>query len=329
LGRSSRLVIEESRLQRYLIRRVALAVPTIVLVMFFTFLLLRMVPGDIVELMLAERPYASEAERENLREELGLHRPVAVQFVRWTADALRGDLGRSPWTTRPVTEELARRLPITLEFGMLSVAVGLIIALPIGILSAIRQDTWADYISRSFAIMALSVPYFFTATLLIVFPQVWFGWAPPLRYQGWGDGAVGHLYYMFFPALLLGVTLAGSVMRMTRTMVLEVMRQDYIRTAYSKGLRERTVVMRHALKNALIPVVTIVGLQIGLALSGTLILETIFNMPGVGRYFIGAIFQRDYPSVQGVVLLLAVVVVFVNLAVDMLYGWMDPRIRYS
>jgi peptide/nickel transport system permease protein len=216
-----------------------------------------------------------------------------------------------------------------MEFGVMAVLIGLVISLPVGIISAIRQDTYLDYFGRSFAILALSVPYFFTAILLVIFPQMWFGWAPPLIYQGWTDGPIDHLYYFFFPALLLGVGLAGSVMRMTRTMVLEVMRQDYVRTAYAKGLTERTVVMRHALKNALIPVITIIGGQIGLAISGTLILETIFNMPGVGRYFIGAIFQRDYWSVQGVVLVLAMVVISVNLIVDVLYGVLDPRIRLA
>ncbi|MPZ99120.1 MAG: ABC transporter permease subunit [Dehalococcoidia bacterium] len=316
-------------MQRYIIRRIALVIPTILLVMFMTFMILRLVPGDVVELIMAENPYATEQDREALRESLGLDDPIPVQFVRYTGNVLQGDLGTSPWTKRPVTDELRDRAPITLEFGLLSVLVGLVVALPVGILSAVRQDTWADYVSRSFAILALSVPYFFTATLLVVFPQIWFGWSPPLRYVPWSQGPIDHLYYMLVPAVLLGVNLSGSVMRMTRTMMLETMRQDYIRTAFSKGLKERSVVIRHALKNALIPVVTIIGLQIGLAVSGTLILETIFNMPGVGRYFISAIFERDYPSVQGVVLILAVVVVSVNLMVDLLYGWLDPRIRYS
>jgi peptide/nickel transport system permease protein len=192
----------------------------------------------------------------------------------------------------------------------------------------VRQDTLADYGGRSFAILALSVPYFFTATLLIVFPPKW-GWAPPLTYKPWSAGPVDHLYYYFFPALLLGFSLAGGVMRLTRTMMLEVLRQDYIRTAWSKGLRERSIIMRHALKNAFIPVITIIGLQVGVALSGTIILESIFNMPGTGRYLVGAISQRDYPSIQGVVLVLAVAVVVVNILVDISYALLDPRIRYS
>ena len=316
-------------MQRYFARRVLLAVPTIFIVMFATFAMVRLVPGDVVELILAENPYATEEDAAQLREQLGLTDNIPVQFARYVGKLVQGDMGESPWTGRSITSELRSRLPITLEFGMLSVLLGLFVALPVGIISAIRQDTFIDYVSRSFAILALSVPYFFTATLLVIFPVVWWGWSPPLTYATWAEGPFDHLYYMFFPALLLGVNLSGSVLRMTRTMVLEVMRQDYIRTAYAKGLRERTVLVRHAMKNALIPVITIIGLQVGTALSGTLIIETIFNMPGVGRYFIGAILARDYPSIQGVVLVLATVVVFVNLAVDLIYAAIDPRISYS
>jgi peptide/nickel transport system permease protein len=316
-------------MQRYIIQRVMLAIPTIIFVVFATFVMVRFVPGDVVELILAENPYATEEDAAALRSQLGLDKPIHEQFVRYSADLVRGDLGDSPWTNRPVTTELKSRLPITLEFGFLAVFLGLLVALPVGIISAIRQDTMIDYIARSFAILSLSVPYFFTATLLVIVPIIWFGWAPPLTYVRWSESISGHVWYMFFPALLLGVNLSGSVMRMTRTMVLEVMRQDYIRTAYAKGLRERTVLVRHAMKNALIPVITIIGLQVGTALSGTLIIETIFNMPGVGRYFISAILNRDYPSVQGVVLVLATVVVLVNLLVDLIYAALDPRISYS
>ena len=316
-------------MQRYIARRVMLAIPTIILVMFATFVMVRFVPGDLVELILAENPYATEQDKIELRARLGLDQPIPTQFAKYSANLLQGDMGYSHWTNRPVTEELRRRLPVTLEFGMLAVLLGLLVAVPVGIISAIRQDTIADYVARSFAILSISVPYFFTATLLVIFPVIWFGWAPPLTYVGWSEGPAGHMYYMFFPAVILGVNLSGSVMRMTRTMVLEVMRQDYIRTAYAKGLRERTVLVRHAMKNALIPVITIIGLQIGGALGGTLIIETIFNMPGVGRYFISSILARDYPSIQGVVLVLATIVIFVNLAVDLIYAMLDPRISYS
>ena len=313
----------------YIIRRILLAIPTVVLVIFATFMIVRLVPGNIVEMILAERPYASEEERAQIEKDLGLDKSIPVQFVTYLGNVVQGDLGRSYWTARPVTDEIKNRMPVTAELGLYSILLGLVIAMPVGIVSAVRQDTMTDYFSRSFAILALSVPYFFTATLLIVFPPKWFDWAPPLTYAPWSDGPAGHLYYFFFPALLLGVGLAGPVMRLTRTMMLEVLRQDYIRTAWSKGLRERSVISRHALKNAFIPVITVIGLQVGVALSGTIILESIFNMPGVGRYLVGAIFQRDYPSIQGVVLVLGISVVLVNLIVDIAYAYLDPRIHYG
>jgi len=313
---------------KYILRRCLLAIPTVLLVMFMTFMMLRLVPGSLVDTMMADRPYATAEDRAALSRQLGLDEPIPEQFVKYLWHVARGDLGESPWTTTPVTDELKRRLPVTMEFGVMAILIGLCVSLPVGVLSAIRQDTISDYVARSFSILALSVPYFFSATILIVFGPKW-GWTPPLIYKGWSAGPGPHLYYFLAPATLLGLALAGGVMRLTRTMMLEVLRQDYIRTAWAKGLRERSVIFRHAMKNALIPVITIVGLQVGTAISGTIILETIFNMPGVGRFFVGAILQRDYPSVQGVVLVLATVIVIVNLVVDLSYAWLDPRIRYS
>ncbi len=314
---------------QYFVRRVILAIPTILIVIFATFLIVRMVPGDIVTVMLAERPYATQADKDALRKDLGVDKPVTTQFVTYLGNVVRGDLGESFWTRRAVTSELKQRMPVTAQLGILAIILGLLMAVPIGVISAVRQDTIQDYAARSAAILALSVPSFFTATLLIVFPQKWFGWAPPLIYKSWGDGIGPHVWYFFFPALLLGVGLAGGVMRLTRTMMLEVLRQDYIRTAWAKGLRERSVILRHALKNAFIPVVTIIGLQVSVVVSGSVIIETIFNMPGVGRFFVGAIFQRDYPSIQGVVLVLAITIVLANLLVDLTYAYLDPRIRYA
>ena len=313
----------------YITRRLLLALPTLVIVVFATFMTVRLIPGDVVQLILAENPYATEDDRVALKKQLGLDKPIPEQFVIYTWDAMRGDLGESPWTHAPVTEEIRHRLPVSFEFGMYAILLSLVVALPVGILSAIRQDTWADYTARTFAILALSVPYFFTATLLVVFPIQWWGWAPPLIYKKWSDGPIDHLAYFFWPALLLGVNLSGTVMRLTRNQMLEVLRQDYIRTAWAKGLRERAVISGHALKNALIPVVTVIGLQVPIAIGGTLILETIFNMPGIGRYFINAVFQRDYPSLQGVTLVIAFLVIISNIVVDVTYGILDPRIRYS
>lgn len=312
----------------YIARRLLLAIPTILLVMFLTFMMLRLVPGSLVDVILADRPYSTPEDRVKLEKQLGLDEPIPTQFAKYVWNVMQGDLGESPWTQTPVREELTKRLPVTAEFGTMAIIFGLLIALPVGVLSAVRQDTLADYAARTAAILALSVPYFFTATLVIVFGPK-YGWTPPLIYSGWTDGPIDHIYYFLLPAFLLGASLAGGVMRLTRTMMLEVLRQDYIRTAWAKGLRERYVITRHALKNAFIPVITVIGLQVGTALSGTIILETLFNMPGVGRYFVSAILARDYPSVQGVVLMLATVVVLVNIVVDLSYGWLDPRIRYS
>jgi peptide/nickel transport system permease protein len=224
---------------------------------------------------------------------------------------------------------LRQRFPITVELGVYSIVIGLIIALPIGIISAIRQDSALDYICRSFSIGMISIPGFWLATLLLTFPLIWWGWAPPLTYVSWTDDPVQHLYYFFWPALLLGLGLSGTTMRLTRNQMLEVLRQDYVRTAHAKGLRERSVILGHALKNALIPVVTVVGLQVGFVVSGTVIFETIFGIPGVGRFYFEAINFRDYPTIQATALLIAVAIVLTNLVVDVTYGVIDPRIRLS
>lgn len=313
----------------YIARRLLLGLPTLLLVLFATFMVMRLAPGDLVQNIMAESPYATEADRERLEEQLGLDEPIPTQFVKYMWKVMRGDFGRSPFTQRAVIDEIKGRLPVSIELGLYSILISLMIALPVGILSAIRQDTSSDYIARTFAILALSVPYFFTATLLVVFPIIWFGWSPPLLYRPWSDGPIPHLWYFFWPSFLLGINLSGTVMRLTRTQMLEVLRQDYIRTAWSKGLHERAIITGHALKNALIPVVTVIGLQVPIAVGGTLILETIFNMPGIGRYFISAVFQHDYPSLQGVTVIIAIIVILSNLIVDLTYAVLDPRIRYS
>jgi peptide/nickel transport system permease protein len=306
-----------------------MSVPTFILTVLFVFMIIRLIPGDPVEIILSQSPYTTQEAKDSLRAYYGLDKPLYEQFVNYLGQLVTGDLGESTNTESPVTEELRSRLPITMEFGLFAVIIGLIVAIPVGVLSAIRQDSWSDYLSRSFAIFGISVPYFFTALLLIIYPIMWFGWAPPLRWVAPTEDPIGHLHYMFWPALLLGVTLAGSVLRMTRNQMLEVLRQDYIRTAYSKGLRERVVIWRHALRNALIPVITILGLQVGIAVSGTVVLEVLFNMPGLGKFFLQGIFNRDYPAIQGTVLVIASFTLLVNLFVDLCYAWIDPRIKYS
>jgi peptide/nickel transport system permease protein len=314
-------------MRQYVMKRLLLIIPTLLLVSAIVFSLTRLIPGDVVVLMFEEKAYAEDLDA--LRAKLGLDRPLYVQYVTWLGNVVQGDLGESLWTKRPVLEEIVRRLPVSAELGILAIVVALLLALPIGVLSAIRQDTVQDYAARSLAIVGLSVPAFWKATLVIVLPSIWFGWAPPLQFTPYAHNPWQHLSQFIAPAIILGIASGASIMRLTRALMLEVLRQDYIRTAWSKGLRERRVVLKHALKNAIIPVVTIVGIQITQIASGTVILETIFGLPGMGRFLVDAIYQRDYPVVQGVNLLIASIMVCVNLLVDMTYAYLDPRIRYQ
>ena len=314
-------------MRQYVLKRLLLIVPTLLLVSAIVFSLTRLIPGDVVVLMFEEKAYAKDLDA--LRAKLGLDKPLYVQYVTWLAKVVQGDLGESLWTKRPVLEEMVRRLPVSAELGALAIVVALLLALPIGVLSAIRQDTVQDYSARSLAIIGLSVPAFWKATLVIVLPSIWFGWAPPLQFTPYAQNPWQHLSQFIAPAIILGIASGASIMRLTRALMLEVLRQDYIRTAWSKGLRERRVVLKHAFKNAIIPVVTIVGIQIGQIASGTVIMETIFGLPGMGRFLVDAIYQRDYPVVQGVNLLIASIIVCVNLLVDMTYAYLDPRIRYQ
>jgi len=244
------------------------------------------------------------------------------------AGILQGNLGVSLWDERPILGEIGDKIPISLELGIIAILTGLIIAFPIGIYSAIRQDTIGDYIGRSFAIFCMAVPGFWLGTMVVVFPSVWWGWTPSPVYIPITENFGGNLVQFIIPGILMGMVMSGVTMRMTRTMMLEVLRQDYIRTAWSKGLRERVVVIRHALKNAMIPVITIVGLQLPIVIGGTVIMERIFNLPGMGRYMIDALVARDYPIVSGVNVMMASVILMANLLVDLTYGWLDPRIRY-
>lgn len=311
----------------YLIKRLLLVIPTILVIMVLVFSIIRVLPGDIVKLMVAEQNYA--ADESQLRKELGLADPVAVQFLKWSGGVVRGDFGRSLWTREPISTELKRRFPVSAELGLYAILIGMVIAVPVGILSALRQDTWMDYLARSFAVGMISIPGFWLGTLLLVFPLIWWGWAPPLTFVGWSENPLRHLAYFFWPALLLGIGQSGIVMRLTRNQMLEVLRQDYIRTAWAKGLRERVLILRHAVRNALIPVITVIGIQAAAVVSGTVIFETIFSIPGIGRFYFNAIQFRDYPALQATALFIAVAVVFMNLLVDLTYAVIDPRIRYS
>lgn len=276
--------------------------------------------------MLEEKAYARDLEE--LRDKLGLSRPLYVQYFEWAGRALRGDLGESLWTKRPVIEEIGRRLPVTLELAVLAITFALLIAIPIGVVSATRQDTVRDYVARSTAILGLSVPGFWLATLIIVMPAIWWGWRPVTGFVELSRDPIGHVSQLLIPAGILGITSAAALMRLTRGMLLEVLRQDYVRTAWAKGLSERVVVAKHSLRNAVIPVITLLGTQLPQIIGGTVIIETIFGLPGMSRFLFDAINQRDYPVIQGVNLVVVSTIVLVNLTVDALYAVLDPRIRY-
>jgi len=297
------------------------------LVTLLVFSIIRLLPGDIVTLMLSEQGYA--ADKAQLERMLGLDQPFYRQYLTYIGRVLQGDLGVSFWTKEPVLEEIMRRLPVSLELAVLAMLVGLVLALPAGIFSAIRQDTWLDYLFRSGAIGGLSIPGFWMATVVIVAASIWWQWVPPMRYTPFTRDPVKNLAQLWLPAFILGLALSASVMRMTRSMVLEVLREDYVRTAWAKGLSETVVVTRHVLKNAMIPVVTVMGLQLSTLIGGTVIMETIFVLPGMGKFLLDAIAWRDYPVIQGINLFLATGVIVVNLVVDLVYGFLDPRIRYG
>jgi len=301
--------------------------PTMALVTLLVFSIIRLLPGDIVTLMLSEQGYA--ADKAQLERMLGLDQPFYRQYLTYIGRVLQGDLGVSFWTKEPVLEEIMRRLPVSLELAVLAMLVGLVLALPAGIFSAIRQDTWLDYLFRSGAIGGLSIPGFWMATVVIVAASIWWQWVPPMRYTPFTRDPVKNLAQLWLPAFILGLALSASVMRMTRSMVLEVLREDYVRTAWAKGLSETVVVTRHVLKNAMIPVVTVMGLQLSTLIGGTVIMETIFVLPGMGKFLLDAIAWRDYPVIQGINLFLATGVIVVNLVVDLVYGFLDPRIRYG
>ena len=317
-------------MRNYIIRRLLLLIPTLFIITIILFCAVRFVPGNVVELMAAQMGEAQDIEytMQVIRHELGLDVPIYVQYGRWIAGVLHGDLGASLWTKRTVTEELAAKLPVSIELGTIAIITSLAIALFIGILSAIRQDTWADYIGRSVAIFCISVPSFWLGTLVIVYPARWWGYMPPIQYIPFFSDPLSNLEQFIIPGVLVGMLMSGTTMRMTRTMMLEVLRQDYIRTAWAKGLRERLVISRHALKNALIPVVTIVGLQLPILIGGSVVIETIFKLPGIGRYFVDALFRRDYPIISGVNLVVSAFALLCILIVDIAYAYLDPRVQY-
>jgi peptide/nickel transport system permease protein len=319
----------EGLMQGYIIRRFLALIPTLLFASFIVFITVRLIPGNIIDLMLSQNDVsASKQTREQLEAALGLDTPIYIQYFKWMGALLfKGSLGNSLWTNTPVMEEILYRLPITLELGFLGLIIALIIGIPIGVYAALKQDTIGDYVLRTLSILALAIPAFWTGTLVMVFPSIWWGWSPSVKYITFAQDPLGHLGLMIIPALILGKGLSAVIMRLTRTLMLEVLRQDYIRTAKAKGLATGTIVLRHALRNALIPVVTLIGLQAPVIFGGTVILETIFVIPGMGLLLLEAVSSRDYPTIIGVFLVIGVAVVFINLLVDLSYGWLDPKVR--
>ena len=314
-------------MRAYIIRRLLLIIPTLFGLTILVFLSVRFIPGDVIDAMLGRMVTAVNVDREQLERMLGLDVPVYVQYGRWLGDIfLHGTLGESgSWA---VEEKMIGRLPVTLELGFLAIVIGLLIAVPVGIYSAIRRNTVADYVGRSIAVVGLATPNFWLGTMVMIFPAIWWSWAPPMRLVPLSEDLLGNIGMFIIPSLILGTYLAAATMRMTRTAMLEVLRQDYIRTAWSKGLKERVVVVRHSLKNALIPIVTLIGLQLPILVGGSVIMENIFNLPGLGRLMLDALRDRDYPVVSGINLTFAAAVMAINLMVDLIYAFLDPRVRY-
>ena len=314
----------------YIIRRLLLTIPTLFVLSILVFLSVRFIPGDVIDAMFGDMQYMGGGiDREAFERMLGLDLPVYVQYGRWMGGILlRGTLGDSLLGDWRVEEKIWGRLPVTIELGVMALVIGVLIAVPVGIYSAIRRNTAADYAGRTIAILGLATPNFWLGTMVMVYPAIWWAWSPPMGLIPFSEDPLGNIGMFLIPSLILGTYLAAATMRMTRTMMLEVLRQDYIRTAWSKGLKERVVVIRHAIKNALIPVVTLIGMQLPILAGGSVIIENIFNLPGLGRLMLGALDDRDYPVVSGVNLFFGTAVMVINLMIDLTYALLDPRVRY-
>ncbi len=309
----------------YLARRLLLMVPTLLVVSVMVFIIMRLLPGDVVNLMFQDLGYA--ASLAEMRARLGLDLPFHQQYGRWLADVLRGDFGQSLWTQRAVLSVLAERLPVTLELGLLSLAIAVVYGGVTGVVAAVRHDRWPDVTLRSVAMVFLSLPSFWLGTLAIVVPSIWLGWSPSLQLVPFATSPVDNVLQFLLPAAILGSHLGAPIMRMTRAMMLEVLRHDYVRTARAKGLDQRGVVLKHALRNAIIPSITILGVQTSQAIAGSIVMETLFQLPGMGSLLVESVAHRDFPMFQSLVLFLALFVMGVNLLVDLTYFLIDPRIR--
>ncbi|MEX1022809.1 MAG: ABC transporter permease [Dehalococcoidia bacterium] len=316
-------------MQGYVLRRIVLMVPTLLFVTIAVFALVRVMPGDFIAAQMAEsRGALDEAFVERLRADLGLDDPAPIQYVKWLGGIMTGDWGTSYWQNRPVMEVIKKALPVSFQLGVMAVGLGLIVSIPLGVIAAVKQDSWADYLSRMIAVVGISVPNFFLATLVIIYGSLWVGWFPPQGYRNPFDDFSGNLQQFVPAAVILGAALTAQNMRILRTTMLETLRADYVRTARAKGLVERHVIFRHAFRNALIPVITLLGFQVITTVGGSVIVERVLGINGIGQNFLGAVEQRDYPLVQGILLVIITTTLFVNLLVDLSYSFLDPRIKY-
>ncbi|MBI4299652.1 MAG: ABC transporter permease [Chloroflexi bacterium] len=315
-------------MSKYIIRRILLGLLVLWLVTLITFIMTRMLPGDVLD-RLFQDAVAHQKTIESVRHSLGLDRPVYVQYFVWMKGLFEGDFGDSIRTGRPVLTEIANRLPVTFQLGLMALFISIPMGVLIGLISAVRQRSLLDYGGRTLAIAGLSFPDFFIGTVIVLYTSKYLHYVTPVYFQNIWVSPVKNLEMLYIPALILGFRMSASSMRIMRSSMLEVLRQDYIRTAWAKGLREQLVIGRHAVKNALIPVITVLGGQLGILLGGTVIMEMLFTLPGMGRLAIESVNFRDYPQIQGVVLIMASFIVFMNLVVDILYSYLDPRIVYK
>ena len=320
-------------MRTYVLRRLVLFVPTLLGVSILIFVLMRLVPGDIAEILVYQSGSESSAIQQKqirqIRQELGLDRPVVVQYLAWMGGALRGDFGQSYMQRRPVSDILRERFPRSMELALLTLAIAVVWAVPLGVVSAVRQNGALDYLARVVSLSGLSLPLFVTGALILYGLGRIFRWMPPLEFVSFTENPLENLKQLIWPALCQAYYISAPISRLTRSEMLEVIRQDYVRTARAKGLRERAVVYRHALRNSLLPVVTFIGWWGGRLLGGLVIMELIFVVPGMGTALVQAVSQRDYPTVQAMIFVMALVFLVVNLVVDLAYAWLDPRIRYA
>ncbi|HTX55119.1 MAG TPA: ABC transporter permease [Candidatus Baltobacteraceae bacterium] len=316
-------------MRTYLLTRLLIGLLTLVGMSLVIFVLMRIAPGDIVDMIFASAGYVDPAAKAEITKEIGLDQPIAVQYGRWLRDLVQGDLGKSYRYDLPAWQVIRPRIPISLELALLSMAVAVALGVPAGVLSAVRQDRSIDYLIRILSLAGLSMPSFWLG-MVIILSLVWLlGWIPSLTYVSPLEDWKANLLQFLFPALAVGLRSSALIMRITRSALLEVLREDYIRTAYAKGQREWVVIWRHALRNAFLPVLTLLGIEFAFLIGGLVVTETVFNLPGVARFLVEAILWRDYPVVQNLVMFIAIIVIGMNLAVDLLYGWLDPRVRHA